>query len=254
MKRLNMRMPRWGRKRNYRGKLKQIDTITYYALFLFAVLLIMNRIFGNASNAEYAQTEYVQNDTPIIITPTITQPIQSVALTEWQEPPEIILTSANTQARMDRHNAAIERGDFAPVAPDPDWFVLEPSSVPSSDTPPAKGESLGYYTVYAYCNCVRCCGSWSPYHSSRIGTNYVHRTASGTIPTVGRTISADWTVLPPGTRVIINGAEYVVEDRGSGIVGNKIDMYFGDWQDGAHDRALEHGVRSVEVFLVESED
>ena len=112
------------------------------------------------------------------------------------------------------------------------------------------GRSLGTYSIYAYCNCVRCCGRWSPYHSSRIGTNYTHKTASGTIPTINRTVAADWSVLKPGTQIIVDGILYTVEDRGTGIHGRKLDVYFGDWHDGAHENALQHGIQRKEVFML----
>ena len=153
----------------------------------------------------------------------------------------------------------------------------EPDPVPVSAEPEGEGtewvagRSLGYFMAYAYCNCTVCCGSWSPYHRSRMineqyteidehtseetvvlvtrfNPDYMHRTASGTVPTVGRTIATDWSILPRGTRVIINGQLYIAEDTGTGIVGRSLDIYFGDWMDGAHQEALKHGVRRVEVF------
>ena len=60
------------------------------------------------------------------------------------------------------------------------------------------------------------------------------RTASGTIPCEGRTIAADH--LPFGTKVVINGRTYVVEDRfGSGYK-DRIDIFMGDYQ-----RAIQFG-------------
>lgn len=52
-------------------------------------------------------------------------------------------------------------------------------------------------------------------------------TATGTYVTEGRTIAADWDVLPPGTVVQIEGLDgtYTVEDRGGGVDGSHIDLY-----------------------------
>ena len=72
----------------------------------------------------------------------------------------------------------------------------------------------GRFTTTAYCSCRRCC---------RGGKN---RTKSGTIPQAGHTISADLRVFPPGTKLRINGVVYTVEDSGSGIRGNKLDIFF----------------------------
>lgn len=92
------------------------------------------------------------------------------------------------------------------------------------------GESLGTFTITAYCGCSQCSS----------GNN---RTASGTIPTQGRTIAADTSILPYGTQVVIGGAVYTVEDCGSGVRGNHIDIFFA-----THEQALAFGRRTMQVF------
>ena len=93
--------------------------------------------------------------------------------------------------------------------------------------------NLGTFTVYAYCPCTRCCGQWSG-----------GPTASGTMPEEGRTLAADWDVLPAGTEVYLAGIGWrTVEDTGSSITGDKMDLFM----DG-HEEALMFGVREVEVW------
>lgn len=92
------------------------------------------------------------------------------------------------------------------------------------------GECLGTFTITAYCGCSECSG----------GHNI---TASGTTPTEGRTIAADTSILPFGTQVVIDGVVYTVEDRGSGVSGNHIDIFFA-----THDRALAFGRKTVKVY------
>lgn len=93
--------------------------------------------------------------------------------------------------------------------------------------------SIGTFTAYAYCPCETCCGQWSG-----------GPTASGVLPEEGRTVAADWDVLPAGTEIYIDGIGWrTVEDTGSGINGNKLDLYMDSHQD-----ALEWGVRELEVF------
>ena len=104
--------------------------------------------------------------------------------------------------------------------------------------------SLGEFTLTAYCPCVICCEIWSAEHPSRIGTDFIQRTASGTIPTAGRTIATDTSVIPFGTIVLINGHEYIAEDRGGAIVGNIIDIFFD-----CHQEALTFGRQTAEVFI-----
>lgn len=52
-------------------------------------------------------------------------------------------------------------------------------------------------------------------------------TASGTQATEGRTIAMSQEI-PFGTKVIIDGFEYTVEDRGGAITGNCVDVYVQD--------------------------
>ena len=93
--------------------------------------------------------------------------------------------------------------------------------------------SLGIFKLTAYCNCSKCCGKWAG-----------GKTASGTTPTAGRTIAVDTSVIPFGTKVVINGNTYIAEDTGSAIKGNKIDVYFS-----SHQSALNFGRQSAEVFI-----
>lgn len=119
----------------------------------------------------------------------------------------------------------------------------EPMSVTETEKP----EVLRTITVKAtaYCPCVSCCGVWSEQHPSRVGTDYVQKTSSGTIPTEGRTIATDPEVIPYGTHVLINGHEYIAEDTGSGVKGNHIDIFFS-----SHEAAVNWGVQTVEVSIL----
>ena len=95
-------------------------------------------------------------------------------------------------------------------------------------------KSLGTFKTTGYCNCSQCAGAYAG-----------KPTSSGVMPTASHTIAADPSVLPIGTKVIINGKQYEVEDTGSGIKGNKLDIYYDN-----HDSAIGHGVRNYEVFIV----
>lgn len=75
------------------------------------------------------------------------------------------------------------------------------------------GEYLGNYLITGYCPCASCCGK----------TNGI--TASGTQATEGRTIAASAN-FPFGTKLIIDGYVYTVEDRGGAVNGNHIDMFY----------------------------
>jgi 3D (Asp-Asp-Asp) domain-containing protein len=90
-----------------------------------------------------------------------------------------------------------------------------------------KGESLGMHITTGYT-----AGDY-PY------------TYSGTIPRAGHTISADLDIYPLGTRLIIGDTVYTVEDCGSSVIGNFIDIYYDTYEE-----AYEHGMKTEEVFSV----
>ena len=92
--------------------------------------------------------------------------------------------------------------------------------------------NLGKYKLTAYCACMKCCGK----------TDGI--TASGIKAKEGVTIAAD-TSLPFGTKILIDGHEYTVQDRGGAIKGNKIDVYFD-----SHQKTLEFGVQYKEIFTM----
>lgn len=96
-----------------------------------------------------------------------------------------------------------------------------------------QGASLGTFEITAYCTCRVCCGVYSGHN----------RTASGTVPTSNRTVAVDTSVIPFGTRLVINGQVYVAEDVGGAIRGKHIDMFFY-----THAEAVRWGRRYMEVF------
>lgn len=94
--------------------------------------------------------------------------------------------------------------------------------------------SIGEYRISAYCPCEKCC-----LKSDGI-------TASGVKASPNRTVAVDG--IPFGTRLLIDGNEYIVEDRvGSGK--RLIDVFFN-----THEEALNSGLWVMrEVFQVVEE-
>ena len=123
----------------------------------------------------------------------------------------------------------------APVAPDVNTEGL--CTVEIVEPAPKQKTIQMEALATAYCGCVRCCGK-----SDCI-------TATGTRATEGRTIAADPRVIPYGTHVLINGHEYIVEDCGGAINGNRIDIYFE-----SHEDALQFGVQTVTVEILQEEE
>lgn len=92
------------------------------------------------------------------------------------------------------------------------------------------GRSYGTFKISAYCGCEACSG----------GHLYTY---SGAVPKEDHTISADLDQFPLGTKLLIDGIIYTVEDKGSGVVENHLDIYFD-----THKEALDYGLQKAEVF------
>jgi 3D (Asp-Asp-Asp) domain-containing protein len=116
----------------------------------------------------------------------------------------------------------------------------------SEPTPEPQIISLGEYKLTAYCSCEKCCGHWANNRPLDEHGNPIVYTANRSVAKQGVTVAADTSVLPFGTVLLIDGHEYIVQDRGGAIKGNRIDVYFD-----SHEEALQFGVQHKEIFLKE---
>lgn len=99
-----------------------------------------------------------------------------------------------------------------------------------SQEPEEQKKYLGRFKVTAYCPCSTCCGP---------GSSGI--TASGVKPTQGRTVAMSG--VPFGTKLLINGHVYTVEDRGTSY--GHVDIFFAN-----HSDALRFGRKYAEVYQV----
>lgn len=91
---------------------------------------------------------------------------------------------------------------------------------------------LGSFQATAYCGCESCSGGHT-------------LTYSGTVPQANHTIAADLEHYPIGTKLLINGIVYTVEDKGTHVQDQRIDIYFA-----THEEALAFGLQTVDVYSV----
>ena len=101
-----------------------------------------------------------------------------------------------------------------------------------SEQQESEPEYLGTFTVTHYCPCYACCKK----------TDGI--TFTGTQATEGRTVAVDPDVIPLGSTVVIDGQEYIAEDIGGAIKGNRIDRYMDN-----HQEALNAGIVQAEVYI-----
>ncbi len=155
---------------------------------------------------------------------------------------EILAAKAQNKSRKDQ--AALEALTAKHVGPEIDPNPVAPViNVNAPSVAPTYADANGNYTylgdfvLTGYCACPICCGAYSNMENPT--------TASGTTATAGRTIAAP-AGYAFGTQLIINGQVYTVEDRGSAITGNRIDIFFS-----SHQEALNFGRRTASVFAAQ---
>jgi 3D (Asp-Asp-Asp) domain-containing protein len=98
-----------------------------------------------------------------------------------------------------------------------------------------KKKYLGKFYITHYCPCSECCG---------VGGGEI--TASGTVPTAGRTVGVNPSLIKYGTKLQIGKEEgYVAEDTGGGIGWYHLDVFCN-----SHQEALNAGVGYKKVYAI----
>lgn len=119
-------------------------------------------------------------------------------------------------------------------------IILENQEQDASEPLSTEPEFLGEFEITYYTAGYESTGK-SPGHPA------YGITASGTTVKEGQTIAADWSVLPAGTKVYIEGiGERIVEDTGGLIVDKCIDVYVEDVE-----IARQGGRHKADVWIVE---
>lgn len=160
----------------------------------------------------------IENMISLILGVAVAIPICLVARNEWKNEPKEVVENKQIEIQAEAFPTA---GVETVLSQELDEKLNEK-------------QSIGKFKVTAYCPCPLCCGEWSD------GLTYTE-----TVATEGRTIAVDPDVIPLGSKVDINGYEYIAEDIGGAIKGNRIDMFFEK-----HEDALNFGKQYHEIFLI----
>ena len=93
-----------------------------------------------------------------------------------------------------------------------------------------------------YCGCYECNEGYNDAQGRPVGS-------LGNPLQKNHSIAVDPSVIPYGSKVLINGIVYTAEDCGDAIKGNHIDIYMGN-DANSHAECDRLGVNYAEVFLV----
>ena len=130
------------------------------------------------------------------------------------------------------------KGVFADALEDVEPGISEQNGVqigtPVAVSSDANLQDLGVFKITHYCPCSICCG---PYANGI--------TSTGVTAVTNHTIAVDPSVIPYGSKVVINGQIYVAEDCGGAIKKNRIDIYVA-----THAEGEAKGTYDTEVYLL----
>lgn len=191
-----------------------------------------------AMTKETAVTPQVQVNRPPAVTPEISYQIG--AMTSMRSTPD---EADNMMATLPMGADVVvlgSQGGYTMVQYDGMvGYVLGEHVVDSVDYAKLNGQAV-LFTCTAYCTCQKCCGQFSPEVTGREA-----HTATGTVPTQGRTIAVDPSVIPYGSRVSIEGmGTYIAEDCGGGVKRDHIDIFFD-----THEQAVAFGTKRLYVTI-----
>lgn len=191
-----------------------------------AVLLLSVIIFiGTTVSGASGDNRQINEPTTTGSIPTTTIATTIVTTTMQQKTREIVIEESTTMSEM-----IVEEKPSTTKA-----TVKALTTIPQTEERSlSETNSLGQFKLTAYCPCSKCCGKWAG-----------GITSTGAMAKANHTIAVDPSVIPYGTKVIINGQTYVAEDCGGAIKGQRIDIYFD-----THSEALDFGVQYAEVYLV----
>ena len=254
-----------------KAKLIKIGGILTTTIFIFGFIVVgSTSLVASDSNATHSETEET-SEKQETINEDIPQESEEVVYEEPEPEVDTVYTTASLNARKEpsvnstRVGVLPKNAEIIRVEDNEGWDAIEVAGVkcyvndnyltktkPETiekvtelTVPKAKsgatsyqtgqnGNYIGKFKLTAYCACSKCCGQWADPNAT---------TASGTHAVQGRTVACN--SLPFGTRIVINGNVYVVEDRG-GMANNVIDVFFN-----SHQEALNFGVKYADVYYAD---
>lgn len=233
-------MKKWIVKYKKRIIFGSVSAVACMALCMLWCIMAVSKVQDVGESTEQMPvTEEIHSETQEQLQPQESVPLES----ETQEAPETQEIEANEiiETPVQENSVAIASEKENSAAQKTESEIDRSGGVAKSIEVNRSGSTLketgnisylGTFRTTAYCACVSCSEGWG------------NQTATGVPARPNRTIAVDPKVIKLGSRVVIDGKEYVAEDTGGAIKGNKIDIYFAN-----HAEAMKFGVRSKEVYL-----
>ncbi len=148
-------------------------------------------------------------------------------------------TTAATQPSWQQWQpASTDAPTTAPPTEPPTTAPPAPSTEPASSDSGSNLTYLGCFRITHYCHCTKCCGVWGS-----DDPDYPAHGASGLPLVSDYSVAVYVAQIPYGTRLLINGREYVAADCGVGA--NCIDIYRR-----THAEASAGGMYYADVYII----
>lgn len=140
-------------------------------------------------------------------------------------------TGTEAESKEETKETPVATGAAKKAEADPvrEQEEAEPEEQEKHDHAASQGKFLGTFKLTAYCPCAICCGRAN------------QPTASGSMPVAGHTVAMAG--VPFGTKLLINGTVYTVEDLGTPY--GHVDIFMN-----SHSQALAFGLQYADVYQV----
>ena len=217
---------------------RQDQLVTIYETTYREVQSYMKEI-DEAQSSQYALVQQIQMQEAALNQLLILQKQEEAARIAAEEAARAAAAEAEARAAAEAASASSYEGSGSSeaaaepvVIPDVSYTDTQESApVESQETAPqSSGTYLGQFKLTAYCGCSTCCGQWSSANPT---------TASGAPAVQGVTVAMGGVDF--GTKLLINGTVYTVQDRGTAY--GHVDIYFNN-----HSDALRFGMQTADVY------
>lgn len=190
-------------------------------------------------------TEPAENETPIWAT-------ESESIIQWKDP-DVSVEIAPVQPEVQLPQIETETVENETEIVESETIISESETLEPEVEDKPEMVLLGEFKITAYCSCKKCCGKWAENRPVDENGNEIVYGASGAVLIPGYSVAVDPKVIPYGTKLYIDGKEYIAHDCGGAIKGNDIDVYILGHQE-AWDFAAAYYKKKVEVYMIVEEE
>lgn len=219
--------------------------IAFATYFYFRQDMITEKIIEKISNTQNCRFRlFVIFITIVVIVTTVSIKCRAPVVEAHDTLPETVIATTTAIAPVVESTTVLVETTTAALTKTTTITTITTTELKTTTTKPTttkskttkKSKNLGTFKITVYCACSKCCGKYAENRPIDSNGKEIVRGAAGRTLIPYYSIAVDPSVIPLGTKVIIDGKEYRADDTGGKVKGNVIDIYSGT----DHKKALEY--------------